>query len=151
MKYLLPYIIACLAVVAMSCSQGPESPRGFSLPEGDIDKGETVFLKYQCLSCHQLTGYRQVDIVDNPNFSIRLGGKSTQVKTYAELVTSVINPSHKFAKGYPLAKIQQGGQSKMTKFNDLMTVSELVDLVTFLQPNYQLIPYRRTNYQHYGY
>jgi sulfur-oxidizing protein SoxX len=39
----------------------------------------------------------------------------------------------------------------MTIYNDVMTVTELVNLVTFLQSNYELVPYQRTNYQFYGY
>jgi len=143
--------IVLFFVVLNGCDNGPNSPRGFSLPKGNAEQGKLVFLKYQCLSCHQLAGVTQQGIVDNPELSIKLGGKSTVVETYADLVTSIINPSHKFAKGYPLKMIQENGKSKMKVFNDVMTVSELVDLVTFLQPQYTLVPYRRTNYQFYGY
>ena len=41
------------------------------------------------------------------------------------------------------------GKSKMKIFNDEMTVTELIDLVTFLQPNYTLVPYQHTKYQYY--
>ncbi|WDE14501.1 cytochrome C [Thalassomonas haliotis] len=133
-----------------SCDLGPDAPRGFSLPEGDIDAGKAVFLKYRCLSCHQLKGISQPGITDNPGLNVKLGGKSPQVKTYAQLVTAVINPSHKLAKGYPLATIQVEGKSKMTVFNEVMTVQELIDLVWFLQPHYELIPYQHTSYRHYG-
>ena len=139
------------SVVLMGCDTDPNSPRGFSLPKGNAEKGKLVFLKYQCLSCHQLAGVTQQGIVDNTELSIKLGGNSTTVETYADLVTSIINPSHKFAKGYTLAMIQDNGKSKMKIFNDVMTVGELVDLVTFLQPQYTLVPYRHTNYQFYGY
>ncbi len=107
-----------------------------------------VFIKYQCNGCHQLEGIPQPE---NAELAIRLGGKTTQVKTYAELVTSVINPSHKFARGYPLAEIQQEGKSKMKVFNDVMTVTELINLVTFVQSHYELVPYKTTNYQYYSY
>lgn len=150
MKYIYFWIFA-LIITVMGCDLGPDSPRGFSLPNGDIEKGKLVFMKYQCLSCHKLAGVEQTDVIDNPDLSIRLGGERTQIKTYAELVTSVINPSHKFVTGYPYSLIKDYDKSKMKVFNDVMTVTELVDLVSFLQPKYELIPYRRTNYQHYGY
>jgi len=152
MKYLMLLTIAIISVGLISCDLGPESPKGFSLPEGDSIAGKQVLLKYQCLACHSIKGLEPpTDLIDNPEFSVRLGGQSTQVKTYADLLTSIINPSHKFAKGYQLEAIQSDGVSKMTIYNDVMTVTELVNLVTFVQSNYELIPYRRYNYQHYGY
>jgi len=110
-----------------------------------------VLIKYQCLACHHINGTAQTEEINNPDINIRLGGKSIKVKTYAELVTSVINPSQKFSLGYPLAIVSVAGKSKMKNFNDPMTVTGLVDLITFLQPQYELIPHRGTNYQFYGY
>jgi len=144
------FLLIAISVILMSCDLGPESPRGFSLPEGDIEKGKLVFAKYQCLACHSLEGFEpEPNLVNNPELSVRLGGKSTRVKTYAELLTSVINPSHKLARGYKKDLIQQDGVSKMTVYNDVMTVTELVDLVTFLQSNYELAPYQRSHYHTY--
>lgn len=151
MKYLLLCCFVLISISLVSCDLGPDSPRGFSLPQGDVDKGAMVLTKYQCLACHHINGIEQAAGVNNSELNVRLGGKSTKVKTYAELVTSVINPSHKLAKGYPLDIIAVEGESKMRNFNDIMTITELVDLVAFLQPHYELVPYRSTNYQFYGY
>ncbi len=151
MKYLLICCFCLISLSLISCDLGPDSSKGFSLPHGDVNKGAAVLVKYQCLACHHINGIEQAAGINNPDLNIRLGGKSTKVKTYAELVTSVINPSHRFASGYPLTSIAVAGESKMKNFNDVMTVTELVNLVSFLQPNYELIPFRRTNYQFYGY
>jgi len=70
--------------------------------------------------------------------SVVLGGESRTVKTYGELVTSIVNPSHSLALGYPKELITQGGQSAMTNFNDTLTVRQLSDLVAFLQSRYRL-------------
>lgn len=148
MKFLILFLTAFFTLTLASCDLGPDSPKGFSLPEGDINNGQKVFLKYECLSCHQLEGFEQPETFES---SIKLGGKTTRIKTYAELLTSVINPSHKFARGNPLSEIKVDDTSKMTVFNDVMTVTELVDLVTFLQPKYELEPFDRTGYRHYGY
>ncbi|GLX77013.1 hypothetical protein tinsulaeT_03530 [Thalassotalea insulae] len=148
MKYLVSGVFFLCLLLIVSCDKGADSPRGFSLPHGDADLGKQVFIKYQCSGCHQIDDITQPQEAE---FSIRLGGKTTQVKTYAELVTSVINPSHKFARGYPLSKIQQDGTSKMKVFNDVMTITELINLVAFIQPHYELMPYKNTNYQYYTY
>ena len=39
------------------------------------------------------------------------------------------------------------GKSPMPSFNDVMTVSQLIDLVAFLQGQYELVPYERTVYR----
>jgi len=144
-------MLAVVATAMVGCETGVESPRGFSLPEGDAENGKAVFIKYQCLSCHRLEGVEQADIVKSPELSIKLGGKSVVVKTYAELVTSIINPSHKIARGFPKSSVQVDGVSKMAVYNDIMTVTELVDVVVFLQSQYELIPHTRTEYRFYEY
>jgi hypothetical protein len=64
------------------------------------------------------------------------------VKTYGSLVTSIINPSHDLARGYPTDEITAGGQSVMSlaKLNKVVTVQQLIDLVAFLQVVYELRP-----------
>ncbi len=152
MKYFNFALCVLVPAILIGCDFGPQSPKGFSLPEGNIDNGKQVFLSYQCLSCHQLSGLEApAELNKDPNIAVKLGGKSYKVKTYADLLTSVINPSHKIAKGYPIDTLQSEGISKMPSYNDIMTVTELVDLVTFLQSNYELIPYERSTYQFYGY
>ena len=144
--FLLPLV---LSLNLLGCNPGPESPRGFSLPQGDVVKGEKVFIQYQCLACHNLEGvdYETVNKEFEP--PVLLGGTSTWVKTYADLVTSIINPSHKLSTKYPLSLTQEEGVSKMVIFNDVMTVSELVDLVAFLQPKYKMKPHEYTYYGPY--
>ncbi|ARN75154.1 c-type cytochrome [Oceanicoccus sagamiensis] len=143
---LLALLITGLLLTA--CETGPDSPRGFSLPKGDIAKGEEVFTTLGCMSCHTIKGIENnsTQTLEKP---VPLGGKVSRIKTYGELVTSVINPSHKIARSYSKEVATQPGQSPMPSFNDTMTVAQLVDLVTFLETNYQLIPYEPTNYGMY--
>lgn len=68
-----------------------------------------------------------------------LGGEVRKVRTYGQLVTAVINPSHDLATGYPKDLVQEEGASRMTDFNDVMTVQQLIDLVAFLQSRYEVI------------
>jgi len=142
-----------VAITCTSCDSGPTAPRGFSLPVGDIEKGKQVFLELQCLACHTLKGYEQKDLGEDINktmeFSIALGGDVYRIKTYAELLTSIINPSHRFSPNYSREATQSDGVSNMKNYNDVMTISQLIDLVSFLQPHYQLRPYETTHYMNY--
>ena len=81
--------------------------------------------------------------------SIALGGEVERIDTYGELVTSIINPSHRLAKGYPIDAVSVDGKSKMRNYNDVMTVTQLNDLVMFLQSKYKLHEYELTDYPMY--
>jgi sulfur-oxidizing protein SoxX len=150
MKTLIWFTSSILISVMAACSYGPDSPKGFSLPEGNEAKGEKVFMKYKCQSCHSLQGYSDDSLIKEFDTPVQLGGTSSMVKTYAQLVTSVINPSHKLAprsKSIEEKITNDDGSSKMRVFNDVMTVQELIDLVAFLQPKFKVKP---ITYTHYG-
>ncbi|MGF1714490.1 c-type cytochrome [Photobacterium chitinilyticum] len=137
-------ILTMLIIVfgLVGCEQ---ASTGFSLPVGDPTQGKDVFLSMQCLSCHEMEGFERPDGTED-KLSVTLGGKVQSLKTYAELVTSVINPSHQLAKGYALSEIQASGKSVMPVYNNIMTVEQLIDLITFLESQYELEPYTRTEY-----
>ncbi len=120
------------------CGADRMSEKGFSLPEGDPVRGKDAFLYMHCHECHMIAGEElpRIELVDPP--FVELGGTVTRVKTYGELVTAIINPSHKLAKGYPLDVVSNDGKSKMPVYNGFMTVQELIDIVMFLQPHYEV-------------
>jgi len=145
--------LALLITVAMlaGCDTGPKSPTGFSLPDGDARRGRALFQTLQCHACHAVESIEQLGGSAEQGISVELGGNVSRIKTYGELVTSVINPSHRLAKGYPLEAIQVGGVSKMRNYNDTMTVSQLIDLVAFLQSQYTLERYPDFEYPIYDF
>lgn len=115
------------------------SERGFRLPDGNAQAGRESFLYMHCNQCHTIEGEELPQI---PGFEpfVELGGPVTRVKTYGELVTAVINPSHKIADGYADEVVTEDGVSKMYVYNGFMTVQELTDIVMFLQPHYDVVP-----------
>jgi len=52
--------------------------------------------------------------------------------------------------GFTLPAGDTDEPASMSSFNDVMTVTQLVDIVTFLEANYEIEPYRRTEYPSYG-
>lgn len=151
MTYKVFLLLFVLSVGLFACDSGPDAPRGFSLPKGDVAKGEAVFKKYQCLGCHTLKGVEDPSIQREFEQPVQLGGDTTLVKTYAQLVTSIINPSHKIVpRAIKLESVvKEDGTSKMRIYNDVMTVSELIDIVAFLQPKYEVKPQQYTHYNTY--
>jgi hypothetical protein len=120
---------------------GPESAFGFRLPDGDADRGLEAFTALQCHACHSVEGL-DLQFLGTGAADVKLGGTVLRVKTYGELVTSIINPSHKLAPGYRPQEVSTEGESLMTlaHVNDVMTVQQLIDVVAFLQAHYEVVP-----------
>lgn len=129
-------LIAILFFASLFLSSCNEEARGFALPKGDIEEGRAIYEKLDCNTCHRISGIEWKGGSDSLN--VNLGGAVTTKKTYGELVTSVINPSHKIAPGYKKQGTNEDGLSKMLNYNEVMTVQELIDLVAFLQSEYEI-------------
>ena len=149
----LAYCVGILALMALvGCAPPPKSGSGFTLPDGDAEMGKSHYTRLHCNACHSIKGVEQLAAADGsePEISVALGGEVARIKTYGELVTAIINPSHKLARGYQEENVAEEGRSKMINYNDIMTVTELSDLVAFLQSNYKIKPYEPTYYPLYG-
>ena len=131
-------LLACAGGLA-ACDPSPQSALGFRLPEGDADAGRTAFVSLQCNACHEISGLDLPTAQEAGPVRVELGGDVTKVRTYGELVTSIINPSHRLAWGYPEEHISAQGESLMRVSNEVMTVQQLIDLVAFLQSHYQVV------------
>ena len=138
-------------VLLISGCVNEKSARGFRLPDGDPVQGQQNFLALGCHGCHQVEGADLPDPLTVGPVRVKLGGQTTLLRTYGELVTSVINPSHRIAPGLPITEVTDGaGDSVMRNYNDVMTVQQLVDVVAFLQPLYEVVPPEYV-YPVYGY
>lgn len=144
-NFLLVFILLCGGLLFSGCIQ---QGRGFALPEGDIEEGKTTYMRLGCNECHSNSKIEWKGGSDN--LKIHLGGNISSKKTYGELVTSVINPSHKIARIYKQKASTEDGLSKMRNYNEVMTVKELIDIVTFLQSEYKVVK-PPTNYRPYEY
>lgn len=132
------FLVSLFALSA--CDQGARmSEKGFRLPDGDAQAGREAFLYMQCHQCHTLEGEELPEIPGLSPPYVELGGKVTRVVTYGELITSIINPSHKLARGYAEEVVSEDGVSNMYIYNQHMTVQELIDIVMFLQPYYEVL------------
>ena len=131
MKYLAIYFTLFFSLLALaSCDMGPDSSYGFTLPEGDPEYGQQFFVEFRCIDCHSVAGKEDeliapegIDRVMN----VPLGGSTTRIATYGELVTSIINPSHKISEEYRMTPSVDEKQSMMRNYNSIMTVDELID------------------------
>lgn len=129
------FVLAIVVFLAHACN--PQA-RGFALPEGEETAGKRHFTELVCNQCHSVENIEWIGI-ENEDVNIPLGGEVTKIKTYGELLTSIINPSHRIDPKFGALAIEQE-RSPMKIYNEVMTVQQLVDIVAFLQTQYELIP-----------
>lgn len=132
---LIAYVL-CAAVIS-ACDMGPKSATGFRLPDGDPEVGKQLFVQLECNNCHTIVGLELSQAVQPGPVSVTLGGPVARVKTYGQLVSSVINPSHRIVRRF--SKDLKGEESLMPIYNETMTIQQLIDLVAFLQVQYRVI------------
>ena len=150
MKLTLSAVVALAFSFALSaCDRGPSA--GLVLPDGDAGRGRDLFVNFHCNGCHTVRGVELPEAETDREYRVALGGQRS--KAYADLVTSVINPSHRVSRRYRDAaeSSQDGPESPMAVYNDIMTVTELVDIVAFLQEQYKVERVPRYRYVPYSY
>jgi len=140
----LHYLFLGLLFMSMLFMACQRESRGFVLPAGDINSGKQLFVSMYCNDCHSIGDItRSAEGESGGAPLIQLGGEVTALKAYGELVTSVINPSHKISQRNQASQelTDPEGASKMEArcYNDVMSVQELIDIVAFLQSEYKLV------------
>jgi len=146
--YLFPAGVFVFILFIALMSGCVKESKGFVLPEGDLEVGRATFEALNCNACHSIADIQWQG--QDEELKLPLGGETQRIKTYGELVTSVINPSHKISKSFEGELVDSAGNSKMKVYNDIITVKELVDLVAFLQSEYKVIvPEQQYYYPHY--
>jgi len=137
-------VLAVVAVAWAGCGQEQrEQSRGFHLPGGDPEVGKANFVSFNCHRCHDVEGVDLPEQEGEVFAKVTLGGEIYRVRSYGDLVTSVISPDHKLADQYreslPKGTKPEDATSPMPVFNRELTVQELIDLVAFLHSRYRLI------------
>lgn len=128
-------VVAALGLTA--CNEGPKSSKGFRLPDGNPENGKAAFLSLQCHSCHQVIGVELPAPSSKSPIHVPLGGEVTKLRSYGDLVTSIINPSHSLTPGFERTQVEGSKLSSMPEYNRVMTVGQMIDLVAFLHPLYK--------------
>ena len=152
MKYRYFLILLSGLLLLTGCVDGSKSSSGFTLPEGNAENGQRYFVELGCVYCHSIAGKEELLVPPEsiePILNVVLGGSTNRVATYGQLVTSIINPSHKVADEYRDNSVVTNGQSMMRSYNAIMAVDELIDIVAFVQDQYVLEPITPTIYRMY--
>ena len=128
-----------LTIVMVGCA-GQKSGAGFRLPDGDPAAGKVAFEELKCHQCHRVQGVELPAPTVKPPVPVVLGGEIPHVKTDGDIVTSIINPSHRISAAFKSEEVTQpDGTSRMPDLTKTMTVRQLVDVVAFLQTHYTVV------------
>lgn len=141
-------ILAAAGVVGLvllsACKTYPDYTSDFRFPilQGDIGRGQQAFTSLGCTNCHAVSGVQLPRSAASP-VTVMLGGELMFAKTYGDLVTSIINPDHVISDRY-LTQLPRGARQRVDSspmyMNPEMKVSELIDIVAFLNSRYSLLP-----------
>lgn len=126
--------------------------RGFRLPPGDDDAGMEAFVELGCVSCHSVKNSTRFPLPASPaDWHVMLGGEVGVIKTYGELVTAIIHPSESIRPDVRRTLVDEEGKSIMPDLTGQMTTRQLIDLVTYLQHEYEVVlPDYPINYYPYS-
>lgn len=130
-------IVFVFLLVGCGCARNGKSTRNFHLPEGDAQRGRAAFVALQCHTCHTVATVPLPTPTVDPSQVLALGGEVTRMRTYGDLLTAIIHPAYDLSDKLPPRERAKRRPSPMRDLNEVMTVRQLVDLVTFLHPQYR--------------
>ena len=138
-------VLILLTVFLSACRTYPDQIGGFRFPilSGDIQRGQQAFLRLECNQCHVVNGVTLPEFNGPRPVTVELGGDLIFAKTYGDLVTSIINPDHVLSEKYldqlP-PEVRRRTTSSPMYLKEDMLVTELIDIVAFLNSRYSLLP-----------
>lgn len=128
-------LLVCAASALSACGDRAAGEASVYLPKGDPTSGEAHFVALGCVNCHGVAGSDLPEPAEGGPVRVLLGS-GLGGKTYGDLVTSIVNPSHKLSARYRPNEVSASGQSLMSSYNDVMTITQLIDIVAFLETYY---------------
>jgi mono/diheme cytochrome c family protein len=116
---------------ALHASGGVPKGWKFLVPAGDPAKGREAFVALECFACHEVKGEdfpKASKRAQEPGPALTGMGSHHPAEYFAE---SIVNPNRVIVQG--AGYTASDGLSKMPEYGDVMTVSQLVDLVAYLK------------------
>jgi hypothetical protein len=130
--------LASMAALVAGCAYEPIF--GYPVNEGNVDAGRQAFIDHQCHACHSVAGVTLPPLAGANPPIFELGGVTSAVRTYGDLMTSIINPNHVISEEYReqlrLRGIVPLDSPMPMPHIDNMTVRQLIDIVAFLDSRY---------------
>ena len=130
---------AVFAATVTACA--PNTALVVHFPLGSIQRGREAFVALECHACHRIA---DVEIPAHPSpssVSVALGGHTPRIETFGDIITAIVNPSHRLARSYrAVAGRSEASPMSAVFLNDVMTTQQLVDIAAFLRTEYDYVP-----------
>ena len=150
-RKLINYLLALGAFLSLAaCSPGDLGRGDLHLPQGDSASGKELFVSLGCVGCHVVARADLPEPAEERAIRVVLGSQAGGM-SYGQLVTAVVNPSHRLSRRYRADEVSVDGESIMASYNDVITVTQLTDLVAFLEMHYQVAERPGYKYPSYKY
>lgn len=138
---ILTFVAISCPVVMAGCAE--TSGFGFPVGQGDVENGRQAFIDHQCHQCHSVAGVDLPELAGKASPQLMLAAGAGSPRSYAELVTAVINPDHAISEEYReqlrLSATIPTASPMIVYSIDTMTVRQLLDIVAFLHSRYALL------------
>jgi mono/diheme cytochrome c family protein len=129
--------------VQAGCEDSRRSPAGFALPAGDPVAGREAFISFECVKCHWVAGDDELPTPTvSPPVPVLVGGEVRYPPTDGKLVSAIINPSHDLGPSFKQKLTTEDGKSRMPSHNHIMTVQQMIDIVSYVQSRYEKVKFR---------
>lgn len=130
-------LASALAVGPSLIGQDPVQESKTVLPVGKPEVGQSLFVEKGCYHCHSAGTTKLPDVDLAPRLVIELGGDLHAKWTRDDYARAIMDPNHLVSEDYRIAMMRLGDNFKaenspMPDFGDLLRVSDLIHLATFL-------------------
>jgi hypothetical protein len=134
-------LVAAVALAATLAACAPSTALVVRFPLGNVQRGREAFVALECHTCHRIEGVELAPPPQPSSISVALGGHTPRIETYGDIITAIVNPSHRLARSYR-SDVGRDRLSPMAAefLNDVMTTQQLVDVAAFLRTEYDYIP-----------
>jgi sulfur-oxidizing protein SoxX len=133
-------LVATVVSAATLAACAPNTALIVHFPLGNTQRGRDAFVALECHACHRIG---DVEIPPHPSPSsvnVALGGHTPRIETYGDIISAIVNPSHRLARSYRVVAGRGEPSPMQAQFlNDVMTTQQLVDITAFLQIEYEYV------------
>ena len=131
-------VVALSLLIVSGLLAEPDAPKRTIIPEGSTTAGKTLFVEKGCYQCHVADGIKAPASDLDKNLTIDLGGNDHAGWTRDQFARSIMAPNHTVSEEYRKVMMTLGANfeaenSPMPGFNDMLTLSDLIHLTTFLE------------------
>ena len=134
-------LLAAAAALVTVAACAPNTALRVQFPLGSVQRGREAFVALECNSCHRVDDAEIPPPPAPSPFNVVLGGHTPRIESYGDIITAIVNPSHRLARSYRAAAGRDVPSPMAARFlNEVMTTQQLVDIVAFLRTQYDYIP-----------